>query len=338
MNNSIFIDTLKGLDCERPPIWFMRQAGRVLPSYVKLREQYSFCELMQQADLAAKVTLMPVHDLGVDAAILFSDILVVPVAMGMDLEFTDKGPVFNKPLKDLSNPADNIKEQPEKLDYIYDVIDEIIETRPDNIPLIGFCGAPLTTLCYMLQGKSSDHTFPDAIKFMYSNVKQTRKLIEKITDLSIHYALEQIKHGIDVFQLFDTHAGLLPFEMYKSLFFPSIVQMAHVIREQNVPFIYFPKGIGYGIKYITKAHCDYLSIDWHTSLPYAREIVDRNIGLQGNLDPRSLFGSKESISKMLESYIKFGQSNKNWVFNLGHGFMPETPFENARLIVDAMKK
>ncbi len=147
----------------------MRQAGRVLPSYRKLKEKYSFWEMMKDPELAAKVTLLPVRDLDVDAAILFSDILVIPYALGMGLEFTDKGPVFEKPLRTVKEPLKILNPQPQKLEYIYHTIDKIIKTRPGNIPLIGFCGGPLTVLCYMIQGIGSSSTFSDAINFFYQN-------------------------------------------------------------------------------------------------------------------------------------------------------------------------
>ena len=177
MSDSIFVNTLKGIKTERPPVWFMRQAGRVLPSYLKLREQYTFSELMASPALAAQVTLLPVHDLGVDAAILFSDILVIPVALGMNLEFTSSGPKFGNALKELSDPLSVLSPDASKLEYIYKAIDEVNRTKPINTPLIGFCGAPFTTLCYMVQGLSSNHTFPDAVALLYKNKALAHQLL-----------------------------------------------------------------------------------------------------------------------------------------------------------------
>jgi uroporphyrinogen decarboxylase len=293
---------------------------------------------MQNPQVAAEVTLMPIYDLGVDAAILFSDILVIPYALGMGLDFTDAGPVFEKPLFERSNPLAGLNPDPSKLNYIYKVVDEIIKTRPVNIPLIGFCGAPLTVLLFMLQGLGRKGDFPDAIKFIYQNKKTTQKLIEELTDLSIIYAKEQIKHGVDVFQLFDTHAGLIPFDLYEELFMPSVKKIAAAVRTKGVPFIFFPKGLATGIKNITPEHCDFLSIDWQTSLPTARELVHYEIGLQGNVDPRLLFANPKEIEETLNTYIDFGSKNQNWIFNLGHGFMPGLPYENAKFLADWVKK
>jgi len=337
MENSIFLKKLKGIETERPPVWFMRQAGRVLPNYNKLKENYTFHELMEDPQLAAEVTIMPIYDLGVDAAILFSDILVIPSAMGMDLEFTDHGPVFNKPLKGLVNPADHLAPAPEKLEYIYRNIEEIIRQRPADIPLIGFCGAPLTTMCYMVQGISSNPNFPDAIKFLFQHPKEAKRLIDAIADLSAFYAKEQIKHGVEAFQLFETHANLIPEEMYNEMFMPAVKKISNAVRETGTPFIFFPKGLGTGLKYVTPDLADFVSIDWQLSITDARKMVHPQVGLQGNLDPRYLYGTQEEIKRKLESYIPFFQEHPNWIFNLGHGFLPDIPYENAKFVVDWIK-
>lgn len=336
--NSILLDTLQGKSTSRPPMWFMRQAGRVLPSYLKIKEDYTFWQMMKNPEIAAKVTLLPIHDLGTDAAILFSDILVIPYAMGMGLDFKNTGPVFENPLAFRENPLSDLNPDPSKLEYIYDVCDEIVKTRPTNIPLIGFCGAPLTVLLFMLQGLGRKGEFPDATKFIYENLETTRKLVDTITELSIIYAQGQIKHGVEVFQLFDTHAGLIPWELYKEIFLPATNKIYKAIREKNVPFIYFPKGIGTGISEITPESCDYLSIDWQTSLSVAREMVHKDIGLQGNVDPRLLYASQNEIEKQLQPLVEFGKENQDWIFNLGHGFMPGLPFENAKFLADWVKK
>lgn len=331
------MQTIAGKYEGRPPFWFMRQAGRVLPSYRKLKEKHTLWKMMSTPDIGAEVTLLPVDDLGVDAAILFSDILMVPYAMGMGFEFTDNGPVFSSPLAGSDNPLSMLNPDPSKLGFVYNIIDRVIELKPAEVPLIGFCGAPLTVMCYMIQGLGKKSDFPEAIKFMYENRAVTRKIIEIVTDVSIEYIRGQIAHGIDVFQLFDTHAGLVPAELYDELFMPSIRRISRVVRENNTPFIYFPKGLGTGIGNITPDLCDYLSIDWQTPLDTARRMVHREIGLQGNLDPRLLYAGKEEIAAKMEEYIRFGKSNRNWIFNLGHGFIKDTPYENAKFMADRIK-
>ncbi|MDP4268122.1 MAG: uroporphyrinogen decarboxylase [Bacteroidota bacterium] len=337
MNNGIFPKTINGIKTSRPPVWLMRQAGRVLPSYLMLKEKYSFQEMMMTPEIAAEVTLLPVCDLGVDAAILFSDILVIPHALGMEPDFTDNGPVFHKPLSLKDNPAASLKPDVSKLNYICDTIDKIILKKPVDIPLIGFCGAPFTVFCYMVQGPAKNENFTDAVKYLYTNKSQSKKIIEAITELSKEYAYRQIKHGATVFQLFDTHAGLIPFELYQELFFRAVKEIADVVRNANGKFIFFPKGIGTGIMDINFDMCDFLSIDWQIPLTLARKLVDENVGLQGNLDPRILFSDKKTIESELNKYIEFGSQNQNWIFNLGHGLMPGIPFENVKFVVDWVK-
>jgi len=338
MTNSIFLHTIQGNKTSRPPVWFMRQAGRVLPNYLKLREKHAFSELMHSPQLAAEVTLMPVYDLGVDAAILFSDILVIPAALGMGLNFTDSGPKFDLALKEMEDPASQLVPDASKLNYIYDAIDEIIRTKPADIPLIGFCGAPFTTLCYMVQGLSSNHTFPDAVALLYKDRKMTHKLLAAITELSVEYARNQVKHGVSAFQIFETHAGLIPSDLYHEVIMPYVRQIAKAVREEGCPVIFLPKGLGYGIKRIQPEDADFLSVDWQMPIQEARELVHPEIGLQGNLDPRLLFSDQKTIRETLETYMEFGAKEQNWIFNLGHGFLPGIPFENAKFVVDWVKE
>ena len=338
MNNNIFIKTLKGESTKRPPVWFMRQAGRVLPSYLEMRQHHSFSELMKSPELAAKVTLLPIYDLGVDAAILFSDILVIPEALGMELTFTDSGPRFATALKDVSDPMSIIKADASKLHYICEVIDEIHRTKPSGTPLIGFCGAPFTTLCYMMQGLGTNHTFPDAVALLYKDKVLAHKLLSAITELSIEYATQQVKHGVAAFQIFETHAGLIPSDVYFEMVMPYVRKISAAVMQTNTPVIFLPKGLGYGIKHIKPEDTDYLSIDWQTSIFEARELVHHNIGLQGNLDPRLLMADTNTILSYLEKYKFFGSEYQNWIFNLGHGFIPGIPYENAKFVVDWVKQ
>ena len=338
MADSIFIKTLNGVKTQRPPVWFMRQAGRVLPNYLKLREQYSFSQLMQSPTLAAKVTLLPVYDLGVDAAILFSDILVIPSALGMKLEFTDSGPRFETALKDLSDPLSILHADASKLEYIYAAIDEVQRTKPEGTPLIGFCGAPFTTLCYMVQGLSSNHTFPHTVALLYKNKALAHKLLNLITELTVEYAQNQVKHGISAFQIFETHAGLIPSELYFEMIMPYVRKISSAVMTAGCPVIFLPKGLGTGISHIKPSDTNFLSIDWQTPIEEARKLVHPEIGIQGNLDPRLLLADKATILETLEKYVSFGSKNQNWIFNLGHGFIAGIPIENARLVVDWVKQ
>jgi len=335
MNN--FELTIHKKNHQTAPVWFMRQAGRVLPSYNKLKETYSFRQMMHDPKLAAQVTLSPVHELGVDAAILFSDILVIPEALGMKLEFTEQGPVFSKPLYQIDAPHKHLTENTSELNYIYETIRTIKAIEPQT-PLIGFCGAPLTTLLYMLQGFSRKQEFPEAINFILSKPTDTRLLVNKITEISIEYASKQADAGIQCFQLFDTHAGLIPFDMYKEFFMPANRLILNAVRRKGIPTIYFPKGIGAGIAHVSPEDTDFLSIDWQTSIYDARQLVHPVIGIQGNIDPRLLLCDKKTIEIGLQYYFDFYRENPQWIVNLGHGVLANTPFENAKFVVDYIKQ
>jgi uroporphyrinogen decarboxylase len=336
---SLFLDTIHGKKTERPPVWFMRQAGRVLPNYRALKEQHTFAEMMETPPLTAEVTLMPVYDLGVDAAILFSDILVVPEALGMSLEFTNDGPVFGAPLHTFNDPLKQLNKNLSKLDNIYAAIDEIRRTRPENTPLIGFCGGLLTTFCFMFRDNVRDITFKSATEFFYKNRKASEKIIDALTEVSIEYAVKQAEHGIDTFQLFETYGGLLPEDIYLNYFLPASQKILNAVRDKGVPTIYFPKDLGNGISAITKEVADFVGIDWRMPLAQARKLVDAEVGLQGNLDPRLLYADQATIKEELKrTYLPFGRDHQKWIFNLGHGILPDLPVENVKFVIDWVKQ
>lgn len=337
MTQNIFMDTLRGRETPRPPVWFMRQAGRVLPRYRQLRERYSFHELMHDPDLCAEVTLMPVDDIGVDAAILFSDILVVPVALGMQLEWTDRGPAFTAPLSGLDAPCSELEFDARRLEYIYHAIDAIRARRAPSTPLIGFCGAPLTVLCYMLQGAGGKSDFPRAVSYFYTHPEETRHLIDKVTEATVQYALGQIAHGIDCFQIFDSLAGVVPEDMYLRWFMPAVSRIARAVRQKGIPVIYFPKGIGHNLTRVTSELCDIVGIDWHTDIFTARRLVDPAVGLQGNLDPRLLYAPEETIARQLDRLAELRTINPRWILNLGHGVPPDCDVEKLKFIVNQIR-
>lgn len=334
---SLLLDTLNGIKCERPPVWFMRQAGPAIPAYRELKGRYTFKELMQTPELAAQVTLQPVEHLGVDAAILFTDILVIPEAMGMTLNFNDQGPRFTHPLKDAKNPLAILEPNPQKLQYIYDAIKVVKQKRPADIPLIGFCGGPLSLLLYMVEGQGQNHSFPSAIELLYKSPATAYKLLESITNFSIEYAREQIANGIDAFQIFDTHAGLIPSAIYEELVLPQTLRLIEAVQESGTPLIFYPKGLGAGLQMLKGLVVGFVGIDWQTSLGDAYSLLGERVGLQGNLDPRVLLQDQATITKELEKFVRFGSNHHCWIFNLGHGLLPNTPYENAKFVVDWVK-
>ena len=334
--DSILIKTLNGEKTSRPPVWFMRQAGRILPNYMKLKETYSFHELMNDKNLASQVTLMPIKDLNVDAAILFSDILVIPHALGLDVEFKKTGPIFNNPLN-YNSKATNLEFDPNKLDYIYDNIDQVIKDKNPDIPLIGFCGGPLTVFLFMFKSEGSKDHMKKAIKFLYEKRKESTEILELITKSSIEYVKGQCKSGINVFQLFETYCGSIPCELYADLILPYSKRILNAAKEEDCPTIFFPKDFGHGMNLINKDICDFISVDWHTSINYARNIIDKKVGIQGNMDPRIFYQDYEQIEAYLNSLTNFGSQNFDWIFNLGHGFLPDINHEKVKFAIDWIK-
>lgn len=334
--DSILMRTLNGEKTSRPPVWFMRQAGRILPNYMKLKETYSFHELMNDKNLASQVTLMPIKDLNVDAAILFSDILVIPHALGLDVEFKKTGPIFNNPLN-YNSKATNLEFDPNKLDYIYDNIDQVIKDKNPDTPLIGFCGGPLTVFLFMFKSEGSKDHMKKAIKFLYEKRKESTEILELITKSSIEYVKGQCNSGINVFQLFETYCGSIPCELYADLILPYSKRILNAAKEEDCPTIFFPKDFGHGMNLINKDICDFISVDWHTSINYARNIIDKKIGIQGNMDPRIFYQDYEQIEAYLNSLTNFGSQNFDWIFNLGHGFLPDINHEKVKFAIDWIK-
>ena len=335
MKKNIFIENINGNVTSRPPVWFMRQAGRILPSYLKLKQKFSFDEMMQNKELAAKVTLLPIDDLGVDAGILFSDILVIPKALGLKLEFTAKGPKFHNALNE-NIIIENLKFNPDKLDYIYNNIKEIKIQRPET-PLIGFCGGPLTTFLFMFRRDESNKDFNHVIKLLYKEKKKCIKIMEMLTEASIEYVNNQVESGIDCFQLFETYCGIIPEKMYTEIILPFSKRILNAAMDKNCKTIFFPKNYNNGLKNINNGICDITSIDWQIPLESARTLLDKNIGIQGNMDPRIFFSDKKEIEKYLVNLTSFGKKNSNWIFNLGHGFIPGIDVKNVNFVVDWIK-
>ncbi len=334
--NEILLDVFKSKSIERPPIWVMRQAGRILPGYRSVRSSVSgFKELVQNPDLIAEVTVEPLHVLGVDAAILFSDILVIPESMGLDYEIVEKkGPVFDKVI---SSPSDienlNYGESVlDKLQYVFESIHKTKKRINGSNPLIGFSGAPWTLFAYMIEGTGSK-TFSKARRFLYEHPKSSHLLMEKITDSIIYYLNEKIKCGVDLIQLFDSWAEMLPVNQYLEFSLPYIKR---IFQETNdVPKIFFPKGAWSVIPHLKDVKMDAISIDWKTSPEYIRHHLGESIIIQGNLDPCQLYGTPEEIGLAAEEMMKV--MGRNHIANLGHGVYPDTSSDHVKVYIDTVK-
>jgi len=336
LKNDLLLRTAKGQAVERPPVWLMRQAGRILPQYRALREKVSnFKELVKQPQLAAKVTLQPVDELGVDAAILFSDILVVPEAMGLNYELIEKrGPFFPKTIQ---TPTDIERLShgslaAERLDYIFDAVRLTKNELNGKVPLIGFSGAPWTLLAYMVEGSGSK-TFSKAKKFLYTQPEAAHRLLEKITETVIAYLKGKIQAGVDAVQIFDSWAGILSPAQFEIFSLPYIAKICREIEE--VPVIVFPKGAWFSLKSFRNLKCEVVGLDWNIEAEQARTWVGKEKILQGNLDPCLLHANHFDIQKAVNQMLK--KFNGKHIANLGHGVYPDTPLDNVKCFVDSVK-
>ena len=335
MKNTLLIEALHCRNKKRAPIWIMRQAGRYMPEYRALRLKYSFLEMCHNPELIAQVTQLPLQAFGMDAAILFSDILVIPEALGMGLHFDEGlGPIIDRPLnsvKDVESlPAINMKQA---LSYVSKGIHLL---RPElNVPLIGFCGAPFTLASYMIEGKSSKDLLKTK-KWMFQDPISFHLLLEKLTNHCVDYLEAQIESGVEAVQIFDTWAGMLAHTQFHEF---SLKYLEKIIKRLNskVPIILFCKGSSYFASDMAKISPNALSIDWNAHLPTLRKIIPSNIALQGNLDPDILYASHETIKRETRALLDSMKGDPGYVFNLGHGITPLVPIEGVKVLVDTVK-
>ncbi len=314
----------------------MRQAGRYLPDYRALREKYSFFERVQTPELATAITLHPVDQIGVDAAILFSDILVIPQAMGLEVELVEnKGPYLPEPVH---HPADlrrlHIPEPGEELSYVMEAIKMIKGELNGRVPLIGFAGAPWTLLCYMVQGKGSK-TFDEAKVFCYTQPQVAHQLLQMITDATILYLRAQAEAGADLVQIFDSWGGLLGPEDFATWSLPYIRQIVHAVRDA-CPVIIFAKGAWHSLGAMATTGAHGLGIDWCISPSLARSFAGPKVALQGNYDPAHLLNPIPVIKKEVKAMLDaFG--GQGHIANLGHGILPNVPVDHAIAFVETVK-
>lgn len=337
LKNDLLIRAAKGEDVERTPVWLMRQAGRILPEYRAIRNSLSgFKELVETPELAAEVTIQPVDILGVDAAIIFSDILVIPEAMGLPYEMIEKkGPHFPKVI---TSPKDveqvRLAEGPE-LQYVYDAISLTIKELDGRVPLIGFAGAPFTIFCYMIEGSGSK-TFSKARKVIVQNPEMAHRLLEKITASTINYLKGQISAGVNLVQVFDSWAGILSPETYREFGLKYIDRICEAINGE-VPVTVFSKGAHFSLTDLKKTRCNTIGLDWNIPVEYAHSIFENTRTLQGNLDPAVLYGSGKDIASETKKMMRSFEGCRH-IANLGHGVYPDTKPEAVKTFIQTVKE
>lgn len=320
------------------PIWLMRQAGRYMPEYLKVRSSVSnFLELCYDSKKAAEITLQPINKFGFDAAIIFSDILVLPHALGWDVAFYQgEGPILKKfeSEKDLLLINENFSS---KINHIYDTVSKVKASLPKDVALIGFAGSPWTVASYMLEGKGKQD-FSVSKSFLYNQSTVAKKLIDIISEKTIEYLSGQIEAGADVIQLFDSWSGVLNGSQYDDFVINPTIKIVSKLKEKypSIPIIGFPKGSGYNYeKYISLTGIDGVGVDQFTPVSEMKK-WQKKLVVQGNLDPIVLLGNKENIKNSVD-HILSNIDHKNFIFNLGHGILPTTPVENVEYLVNYVR-
>ena len=316
----------------------MRQAGRYLPEYRAIRETTDFLTLCKTPELASEVTVQPVDIIGVDAAILFSDILVIPEAMGMHLDIIEsKGPIFDDPIRSREDVKRlNTAGVTERLQYVMDAIKLTKEKLAGRVPLIGFSGAPWTLMTYMVEGKGSKN-FDTVKQFVYNDPETAHQLLQILADAVVDYLNAKIRAGCDAVQIFDTWAGILsPWDL-EEFSLRYIRYICERLETNGAPVIVFAKGVNAFAK-LVELKCDVIGLDWTQDIGQVRSAIGENKALQGNLDPCVLFASKERIRQETERILERFGIGSGHVFNLGHGILPTTPVDNARHLVSCVKE
>ncbi|MGX1024559.1 uroporphyrinogen decarboxylase [Psychroflexus sp. MBR-150] len=336
LKNDLFLRALKGESVERPPVWMMRQAGRYLPDFMKLKHKYDFFTRCQTPELATEITIMPVDQIGVDAAILFSDILVVPQAM--DIEFEMKpgiGPWLSNPVNSEKHINEvNIPDVHDRLSYVFEAIKLTKKTLDHRVPLIGFAGSPWTIFCYCVQGQGSKN-FDKAKAFCFSRPDLAHDLLQKITDTTIAYLKAKVEAGVDAVQIFDSWGGMLSPNDYQEFSWRYIQQIIDALKN-DAPVIAFGKGCWFALEQMSTSGASAIGVDWTCSPKTARKLTNNQITLQGNLDPSRLLSPPKIIRKMVHEMIdEFGKDK--YIANLGHGILPNIPVDHAQAFVDAVK-
>ena len=336
LQNDLLIRAAKGLPVERIPVWLMRQAGRILPEYRTVRAKAKdFVEFVENSEMAAEVTLQPVDILGVDAAIVFSDILVIPKAMGLPYQMLEsKGPWFEQTIQTnedlnrlhLANPE-------EDLGYVLKTIDIVKRDLNNRVPLIGFAGAPWTIFAYMTEGSGSK-TFSKAKKMLYTQPELSHRLLNLITQSTIDYLKAQIEHGVDLVQVFDSWAGILSPAQYETFALPYIQKICNAI--DGTPVTVFAKGAYFALESFSGLNCEVIGLDWNMPISSSRKAVGDSKTLQGNLDPCVLYADKQTIKRETEQMLnEFGPTRH--IANLGHGVYPDVEADKVKYFIEVIK-
>jgi len=338
LKNDLFLRACKRKPVERTPIWIMRQAGRYLPEYRAVREKADFLTMCKTPELAAEVTIQPVDIIGVDAAIIFSDILVIPEAMGMKLEMHEgRGPVFPNPVRNEKDAKSLKKLDPTKdLKYILDAVSLTKKELKGRVPLIGFAGSPWTLLTYMVEGKGSKN-FSNVKSLIFNNPLLAHSILEKLAEAVADYLSAKIEAGADAVQIFDTWGGILSQDDFEEFSLRYVEMIISKIKRKKEPVIFFPKGIHYKLKKVSRCGADVIGLDWTMNIGKVRKEIGNRVALQGNLDPTVLYATEEKIKEEVIKILSSYGSGSGHIFNLGHGILPDVNPGKAKYLVKIVK-
>jgi len=339
LKNDLFLRACKKETIDRTPIWIMRQAGRYLPEYRKVREKADFKTMVKTPELATEVTIQPVDIIGVDAAIIFSDILVIPEALGMNYEMVEsKGPSFDWTISDEKDFEKlSRSDLSDKLSYVFEALKLTKKELDGKVPLIGFSGSPWTLLTYMVEGGGSKN-FAKIKTLIFNNPSLAHKLLDLISETVAEYLSLKIESGVNAVQIFDTWGGLLSPDLYREFSLKYIKKVIANIKRNSESIISYAKGIHHSLDELADSGADVISIDWTHNIGEVRKQIGNRVALQGNMDPTALYGNidiiKREALKVLDSYGK----GSGHVFNLGHGILPDISPDNTKALVDIVKE
>jgi uroporphyrinogen decarboxylase len=328
--NTIFVRACKSQPTERTPVWFMRQAGRYMPEYRAVRKQHSLLEICKKPQLAAQVTIEAAEILGVDAAIIFADLLLPLEVMGLPFHFSaGEGPIIEKPVRCKEDIVNLRTDRASELGYVSEAVALVAKHFADRVPIIGFCGAPFTLASYMIEGGGS-RNYVHAKKMMYNHPADWDALMSKLVAVTSEYSAEQVKAGADVIQIFDSWVGCLSVDDYRRYVLPHVTGMVKKLKKTGVPIIYFGTDSATLLPAMKETGADVIGLDWRIPLDEGWERVDYQAAVQGNLDPVSLFADWKEVKSRAEAILQNADGRPGHIFNLGHGILPETPVENVK--------
>src|SRR6202045_701373 len=332
--NSLFVRACKSQPVERTPVWFMRQAGRYMPEYRAVRKQHSLLEICKKPELAAEVTITAAEFLGVDAAIIFADLLLPLEVMGLLFHFSaGEGPVIEKPVRSAEDIAQLRTDRAAELGYVSEAVSVVAKHFAGKLPVIGFCGAPFTLASYMIEGGGSRH-YLHAKKMMYNSPAAWDELMRKLVDVTAEYSAAQVRAGADVVQIFDSWVGCLSVEDYRRYVLPHVTSLVKRLQKTGAPIIYFGTDSSTLLPSMKETGAEVVGLDWRIPLDQGWGMMKFAGAVQGNLDPVLLFADWSEIQARAENILRQAAGRPGHIFNLGHGILPETPVKNVRALAD----